>query len=423
MNTTILKGNIVHAPVFGELCCVENGYLVCENGRIAGVFAELPARYAAAEITDHGDKLIVPALCDLHLHAPQYAMLGMGMDLQLLPWLETYTFPTESKFRDTGYAREMYAHLAARLVKAGTTRVAAFASIHRESTLILMEELSRAGVTGYVGKVNMDRNSPDDYRETTEESIEETVRFLDECAGRYPGVLPILTPRFTPSCSDELMRELGRLAQARVLRVQSHLSENIDEIEWVRALCPGTTHYYQSYLRAGLFSDYTLMAHCVYVDEEERRAMREHGVWAVHCPDSNLNIASGIAPVRTMLAEGVRVALGSDIAGGARLSMLEVATTAIRASKLRWLQSEKKEAFLTVAEAFYLATSAGAQYFGAGPGFAVGDALHALVLCDGALPPRKDLTLEQRLERLLYLDPVGGIVARYGEGRLLAAGG
>lgn len=412
----ILKGNIVHAPIFGELACAGNHYLVCENGVMQGIYATLPEQYAAAPVQDYGDKLIIPSFCDLHLHAPQYAMLGLGMDLQLLPWLSTYTFPTEAAFFDTGYARDVYARLAAELIRVGTTRVCAFSSIHRESTHVLMEQLAGHGVTGYVGKVNMDRNSPDTYRETTQESLAETVRFLDECQGRYPHLQPILTPRFTPSCSDALMRSLGLLAEQRGLRTQSHLNENKEEIEWVKVLCPGDAHYYQSYQRAGLFGPHTLMAHCVHMEKEDIAALQANGVWAVHCPDSNINLASGIAPVRRMLEQGVHVALGSDIAGGARLSMMEVLTAAIRASKLHFLGSNQQERFLSVAEAFYLATSAGMAYFGAGPGFAVGDALHALVLDDSALLPQRGLTLPQRLERILYLSPVDSIVARYSEG-------
>lgn len=416
MQTAIYKGNIVHAPVMGALACVENGYLVTEDGRIEGIYESLPERFSGAAVEDFGNKLIVPAFVDMHLHAPQFAMLGMGMDLQLLDWLNTYTFPTESAFRDPEYARELYRKLASELIRVGTTRVCMFSSIHRESTHVLMEELERAGVTGYVGKVNMDRNSPDILRETTEESLEETLRWIDECEGRYKYIRPMLTPRFTPSCTDELMRGLGDIAKERGLYVQSHLSENLDEIAWVKALCPGCGQYWESYDRFGLFGEKTIMAHCVYSDEREREAMRERGVWVAHCPDSNINIASGIAPIRRMLNEGMHVTLGSDIAGGARLSMMDVATEAIRTSKRHWLDTGKQDAFLTVAEAFYLITSAGQKYFDAGPGFQKGDALHALVLDDGAFPQR-ELSLAQRLERIMYISEGRCVVARFSEGR------
>jgi guanine deaminase len=345
-------------------------------------------------------------------------MLGMGMDLQLLEWLNKYTFQTEARFSDSEYARRVYRALASELIKKGTTRVVMFSSVHRESTHVLMEELERAGVTGYVGKVNMDRNCPGNLRETTEESLIETRRFIEECEGRYKHLKPILTPRFTPSCTNELMQGLGELKKEYGLRVQSHMSENREEINWVKELHPDCELYYQTYEKYGLWSENTIMAHCVYSGSKERAAMKENSVIAAHCSDSNLNIASGIAPVRQMLEEGIHVVLGSDIAGGALLSMRDAATSAVRASKMRWLNSGKKEDFLTVIEAFYLATSAGQSYFHAGPGFKKGDALHALVLDDSRLPETRPLTLTERLERLMYASSDDTIVARYSEGTL-----
>ncbi|MDL2258931.1 amidohydrolase family protein [Eubacteriales bacterium OttesenSCG-928-K08] len=415
MSITILKGQILHAPVFGELESIKDGFLVCENGKIEGLYQTLPERFSGAPVEDFGDNLITPSFADLHLHAPQYSMLGMGMDLPLLDWLQTYTFPAESRFADLDFAREAYKKLANALVSVGTTRVCMFSSLHREATHILMEELDRAGVSGYVGKVNMDRNCPDYLCEDTQQSISETLRWLEECEGRYKNIRPILTPRFVPSCTDELMKAIGKLAQEKNLPQQSHLSENPSEVEWVRELT-GCEYYYEGYSRFGLFGEKTVMAHCVYSDERERAAMRDNGVWVAHCPDSNMNIVSGIAPVRQMLNEGVKVALGSDIAGGAHLNIMDVMTDAIRSSKARYMQTEGKDAFLTAAEAFYLATSAGAMFFGAGPGFKAGDLLHALVIDETNLPPSAaPLSPEQRLERILYLK--GDIVARFSEGK------
>src|SRR5699024_4873721 len=154
-------------------------------------------------------------------------MLGMGMDLPLLEWLNAYTFQTEERFADLDYARRVYRRLAEELIANGTTRVVMFSSRHADATLVLMEELERAGVCGCVGKVNMDRNSGV-AQEATEASMAETLWWLDGC--RFDHVKPILTPRFTPSCSDELMAFLGRLARERDLPVQSHLSENLDEV-------------------------------------------------------------------------------------------------------------------------------------------------------------------------------------------------
>ena len=413
----VLKGNFVSAPGLGELDVMEQGFLVLEDGVVRGIFDQLPEQYAAVPVTDYGDQLVLQSFADMHLHGPQYPMLGMGMDLPLLDWLNTYAFPTESRFSDPEYAREVYRRLAADLIANGTTRVCMFSSLHTEATWALMEELERAGVTGYVGKVNMDRNgAPGLLQETTEESVRETIRWLEGCTFAY--VKPILTPRFTPSCSDELMERLGRIAAERGLYVQSHLSESLQEMEWVRRLHPDCGQYWETYDKYGLWKDHTVMAHCVHSDKTERDAMRRAGVVAVHCPDSNVNISSGICPVRQMLDEGVWVTLGSDIAGGDQLPMYRVITSAIRTSKARNIMDNWMTDPLTVEEAYYLGTSAGHRYFNAREGFAPGDKLHAVVVDDGSFPNSGDpLSLSQRFQRAIYLMDSRNITAVWSEGR------
>ena len=417
MAITILKGNIVSAPELGKLDVTEHGYLVTKDGIIGGVFPELPEQYASAPVEDCGDALIVQSFADLHLHAPQYPMLGTGMDLQLLDWLNTYTFPTEARFADVDYARTIYRQLAAELISGGTTRVCMFSSLHTDATLVLMEELEKAGVTGYVGKVNMDRNAaPGVLEETTEESKAETLRWLEAC-GRFRYIKPMLTPRFTPSCTDELMAFLGQLSAERKLPVQSHLSENQKEMAWVRDLHPDCEQYWETYAKFGLWDDRTLMAHCVWSDARERKAMKDAGVTVVHCADSNVNVCSGAAPVRVMLDEGLKVALGSDIAGGDHLNMFDVVTSAVRTSKTVHVRDNWETPFLTVPEGWYLGTSAGAAYFGEKPGFAAGNPLHAIVLADDALPQPHPLTPAERLERCVYRRQKDAVRAVWSAGR------
>ena len=422
MSLTIIKGTIVSAPALGRLEVTPGGYLIARDGVIQGVYQALPEQYAGAPVENYGDALILQSFADLHLHGAQYPMLGMGMDLPLLDWLNAYAFPTEARFADTGYAREIYRRLARDLIANGTTRVCMFSSLHTDATLVLMEELERAGVTGYVGKVNMDRNAaPGVLEETTEESKWETLRWLEASRG-FRLVRPMLTPRFTPSCTDGLMAWLGGLAAERDLPVQSHLSENDREIAWVRQLHPDCEQYWETYAKYGLWNSRTLMAHCVWSDQREREAMREAGVTVVHCPDSNVNVCSGTAPVRAMLDEGLKVALGTDIAGGDHLSMFDAAASAIRASKVRQMTDPARPAFLTVPEGWYLATSAGAAYFGQRPGFASGNALHALALADDQLPQPHPLTAQERLERAVYLRQKGAIRAVWSEGRKVFSG-
>ena len=240
-------------------------------------------------------------------------------------------------------------------------------------------------------------------------------------AGIYDNVdgedrFVILTPRFTPSCTDALMEQLGRIAAERGLYVQSHLSENRGEMAWVRELCPDCGQYWETYAKHGLWKSHTIMAHCVHSDEREQRAMAEAEVLAVHCADSNVSLCSGTAPVREMLERGVWVALGSDVAGGAILGMNDAITASIRASKIKSM--ETGAAFLTVPEGYYLGTTAGHRYFGVGAGFAAGDRLHAIVVDESRFPePVRALSLSERLERALYLMDSRDIRAVYSDGR------
>ncbi len=411
--TTILHGNIIHAPSFGTLETIPDGYLILEDGVLRALSPVLPAQYASCPVTDYGDGLILPSFADLHLHAPQYPMLGMGMDLPLMEWLSAYTFRTEARFADPEYARRICRQLARDLITSGTTRVAMFSSCHTAATLILMEELEKAGVTGYVGKVNMDRSSGP-VQEDTVRSVAETLRWLDGCQD-FHLVSPIITPRFVPSCTNELLAGLGTLARERGLPVQSHLSESAGEVELVAQLHPDCARYWEIYNKYGLWKERTLMAHCVLSDPREQEAMAEAGVWAVHCAASNVNLCSGTAGVRALLNRGVHVALGSDIAGGDQLAMNRVIVDSIRASKLR--QMETGEPFLTMPEAYYLGSSAGHIYFGGGAGFQTGCKLHAVVVNDARLPePARELNLAERFERAVYLMDRTDIRAVYSEG-------
>lgn len=413
----ILKGNIVHAPQLGKLETIEHGSIVLQDdGTISGIFPTTP-NVSADEVIDYGDRLIMQSFVDMHLHAPQYPMLGMGMDLPLIDWLNTYVFKTEARFSDIEYARRIYHKLAKELITNGTTRVCMFSSLHTDATLILMEELERAGVTGYVGKVNMDRNGGENLQETTEESKRETLRWLDACSD-FKYIKPIITPRFTPSCTDELMDWLGKLADERNLYVQSHLSENKEEGEWVRELHPDCSQYWQTYAKYGLWKDHTIMAHCVHSDKSECEAMRDAGVVVAHCADSNINLCSGVAPIREMLNMGVWVTLGSDIAGGAQLPVYKLMTMSIRASKIKHIESGWSEDFLTVPEAYYLGTTSSHRYFGAGAGLAVGDKLHAIVVDDSDFTEATHpLSLSERLERAVYMMNPNSISAVWSEGR------
>ena len=419
----VLRGDICWSDHRKKLCCGLDSYVVCEDGVCAGVYASLPQRYADLPLIDHRDKLIIPGMADLHIHAPQYAFRGLGMDLELLDWLQQYAFPEEAKYQELDYAKAAYRVFADSLKRSATTRVSVFATVHPEATVLLMELLEEAGLWGYVGKVNMDRDAPDNLREPdAARSATQTLAWLQKMEGRFRNIQPILTPRFLPSCSEELLSRLQELQREYNLPVQSHLSENPGEVELVAKLFPEAAFYGDGYDRYGLFGKdaKTVMSHCVYSTEEEIRRMKENGVFVAHCPASNMNLASGIAPIRKYLERGIRVGLGSDVAAGESESIFRAIAEAIRVSKLYWRYVDRDAAPLSFEEAFYLATLGGGEFFGLVGSFLQGYAFDAVVLEDAPLNPLGTLTLSQRLERAVYLEADGKYICqKYANGALV----
>ena len=412
----ILHGDIVHAPSFANLRCIEGGYLVAVDGKVEGVYETLPERFEDLYVTECGSKIITQSFCDMHLHAPQYPLMGLGLDMQLLDWLNNYTYPEEARFADLDYAKSVYEAFTRDLINSGTTRAAVYSSIHTEATLALAKCMEAKRVTGFVGKVNMDRNCPAELCENTEESLRATEEFIER-AKNFKLVKPMITPRFAPACTPELLNGLGRLAEKYDVPVQTHLSENIQEILLVHELFPDSAGYWHVYERAGLMRPGSLMAHCIYSDDTERRVMSDNGVWAVHCPCSNMDLCSGIMPLRRFIYDGVNVVLGSDISGGAAIFMPRIMEATVRISKMNWLATAQTEPILSIAEAFYLATSAGAKRMGCGEGFAPGDPLHCIVADDARMcVAGEGRTLRERFERMLHRMQPADITAVWSEG-------
>lgn len=424
MSDFVLKGNICFSKSKDELVCL-NGYLVCSNGLSLGVFEELPLEYKDYKLYDYSNYLIIPGLIDLHIHAPQYAYRGLGMDYELLDWLKNEAFKEESKYEDIAYAKDAYKIFVEELKKSATTRLSIFASRHVEATIELMNQLEESGLISYVGKVNMDRDAPSPLVEMS--SYEDTRRWLNETIGKYKNTRPIITPRFIPSCSDELMYKLGDLVYEYDVPLQSHLSENLSEIELVKQLCPNSKFYGDAYNEYSLFgkknekSYKTLMAHCIYSSDEEIKLMKDNGVYIVHCPSSNMNVSSGIAPIRKYLDLGMNMGLGSDVAGGTSESMFQTITKTIEVSKLYWRIIDQNNKALSFKEAFYLATLKGGEFFGKVGSFEPGFEADIVVLDDGILKTTLDLSIEERLERAIYLslDIKGGIKHKFVKGEML----
>ena len=422
MNSFVLKGNICYSESKEELTVCPSGYVVCVDGVSKGVFQTLPEAYRDLPVVDHGDSLIFPGLVDLHIHAPQFSYRGTGMDLELMDWLTHQAFPEEAKYADLDYAREAYGIFADAMKKSATTRACIFASRHRPATELLMERMEDSGLVSYVGKVNMDREAPDGLREeSAEHSAAETIAWVEHTAGKFKRTKPILTPRFIPSCTNELLTKLGEIRQKYCLPVQSHLSENKGEIEWVRQNVPQATFYGEAYDLFGLFGDLgeskTLMAHCVWSTDVEIELMKKQGVFIVHCPASNTNVYSGIAPMRKYLNEGMKLGLGSDVAGGHTESMFRAISDTVQVSKLYLRVIDQNAPFVTFPEAFWLATKGGGEYFGKVGSFEDGYEFDAVVLDDSGYPHPQELTVQQRMERAVYLSmDITGLRAKYVQG-------
>jgi guanine deaminase len=419
MNSFVLKGHICHSGRDGKIETYPDSYLVSVDGICKGIFPELPEEYANLPLTDWGDRLLIPGISDLHIHAPQFSFRGLGMDMELLDWLNTYTFPEESKYADLCYADRAYGQFAGVLAKSFTTRGVIFGTIHAPATTLLMEKLEASGVVTYVGKVNMDRNSPDYLREIdAAASLEATEQWICETRSRFANTKPILTPRFVPSCTDELLAGLGELSRKYNLPVQSHLSENLGEIEWVKELQPDAKFYGDAYDRFGLFGgdQPCIMAHCVHSGPEELALMKERGVFIAHSPLSNTNLASGVAPISKYMEAGLRMGLASDVAGGDTLNMFSVIAGAIRASKLRWRLLDQTVPSLSVDQVFYLATRGGGAFFGKVGAFEEGYEMDCIVLDDSSIVHPQELSVRSRLERCFYLAHDRSITAKYVRG-------
>ena len=420
-----LYGNICYSLSPAEIRTVK-GYAVCIGGKSMGVFEKLPDEYSGISVIDYGDKLIVPGMVDLHIHAPQYAFRGMGMDMELMDWLEKQAFPEEEKYEDLSYAEKAYSQFAEQMKKSATTRACIFATKHRDATEILMDKMEQTGIISYVGKVNMDREAPPALCEPNADfSAFDTYGWLNDIKGKYRNTMPILTPRFVPCCTDELLSQLEKIQQSYDLPVQSHLSENRGEIEWVKEHCPDVKFYGDAYDRYGLFGKTkgegkpakTIMAHCVYSSDEEAERLCENGVFIAHCPTSNMNLSSGIAPIRRYIDMGARIGLGSDVAGGQTESIFRSITDAIQVSKLYWRIADEKMKPLTFEEAFYMATMGGGEFFGKAGSFEKDYEFDAVVLDDSLLPHPQELTLRERLERSVYMGlDEKGICAKYAAG-------
>ena len=376
----LIEGTFIHTKK-GSLEILENHYmLLSPDGKISYLSKEKPSPELLSNLSSSfklsKTEIIIPGFIDCHIDAPQYINAGCGLDLQLLEWLNKYTFPAESKFNSIEHAQKVYSTVVSRTLSFGTTTACYFATIHNEASLLLAEICNKLGQRAFIGKVSMDRNSPDYYVEKTEDAINNEKKFLENMKNdknliEKNLVSPVITPRFVPSCSPELMTNLGEIGKKNEnkILIQSHLNENEGEIAWVKEFHPESISYTHVYDDFNLLTNRTILAHCIHMTEEEIDLIKEKGTSIAHCPNSNFSLLSGCCDVRYLMDKNVKIGLGTDVSGGPSPSLIDSMRNALTCSRTIYFNKRKddkdtKYKPLTVPEVFYLATEGGAIALG-----------------------------------------------------------
>jgi guanine deaminase len=372
-------GTAFHAPAHDRLEVLAGRLIVVDDGgTITAVHPagspEIARFRAAGELTElKPGQYLLPGLVDLHVHAPQWPQLGKALDVPLEVWLRKYTFPLEARYADLNFAEPHYESLVESLLANGTTTALYFATIHLPATELLADICLRRGQRALIGRVAMDdpEQCPDYYRDASAETGTADTRAFIEYVRAMPGnagglVQPVITPRFIPSCTDDLLHGLGALARETGCHVQTHCSESDWEHDYVIQRT-GVTDT-AALERYGLLSRRTVLAHGNFVSDADIVLIRQTGSGIAHCPLSNVYFSNAVLPVRKLLEADVHVGLGTDIAGGASPSIFDSARQAVAAS--RSLETGVDPAIpanrrgcpdsrITAVQAFWLATAGG----------------------------------------------------------------
>ncbi|MFC1599898.1 guanine deaminase [Patescibacteria group bacterium] len=357
----IYKALIISAKNQKTLNIYAPGYLVVnKNGEIEAITKSNPKKkYKGYKFLDYSDYLICPGFIDVHNHLPQYAFSGIG-EKELLPWLEKYTFPREKTFKNEKIAEASARTFFKDLIKNGTTTTLTYVTIHKKATDIAFKHAAKSKIRAIIGKVMMDQNSPDFLTENTNKSLKESEELIKKWHGHNDRLYYVLTPRFAITCSFESMKKVSELAKKTGAYIQTHLGENKNEIDFTMSLFPKCKNYTDVYYQAGIMGPKTIMAHCVYMKKAELDLINKTRTKIAHCPTSNRFLSSGIMPFRKYRELNLNMGLGTDVAGGYSLSMINEMKEAIESSKFANLYLKSGEP-LTLSEAFYLATLGGAK--------------------------------------------------------------
>ncbi|GLC60250.1 hypothetical protein PLESTB_001590700 [Pleodorina starrii] len=379
MDAFAFRGTFFHTPSYGRLDALRNAVLVVQDGkiaRIADVSEEDAVReeFGLSEVRQlQAGQYFLPGFVDTHVHAPQYQFTGTGTDEPLMEWLKKYTFPAECSFQDLEAARHRYSLLVRRFLANGTTTAMYYGSLHLQPNLVLVDSIERLGQRAVVGKVSMDRLSSDDYIESVPDGLRDAEAFVTYTLGKKCSrIEPCITPRFIPTCTPELMKGLASLARKYNCHIQSHISECCGQVNCVREMHPEYASDAAVFEEMGLLTSRTVMAHGTLLSDADIRHLASRGTAVSHCPLSNFMFGDAFFRVNHALSLGLKVGLGTDVAGGISPSMLSAQRMAVvnsrclRAHKLAVsggtiVTSEMEKDVITFKEALWLATVGGAQ--------------------------------------------------------------
>ncbi|MGR3495567.1 guanine deaminase [Citreimonas sp.] len=312
------------------------GGIAVRDGRIvaAGPAETLRADHPGARVEDHGEGLILPGFVDAHAHYPQTGIIA-SWGKRLIDWLETYTFPEEMRFADPAHAADVAGRYLDLLIAHGTTSVCSFCTIHTASVEAFFAAAEARGMRVAAGKTCMDRNAPEGLRDTAQSAYDDSAALLARWHGRGRADY-VITPRFSPTSTPEQLAAMGALwAENPGCLMQTHLSEQTDEIAWVKSLFPDARDYLDTYEAFGLLGARGLYGHAIHLEPRERDRLRETGAALIHCPTSNTFIGSGLFDLAGLAAEGQRIGLATDTGGGSSFSMLRTMAAAYEIGQLR----------------------------------------------------------------------------------------
>lgn len=411
-------GVIMHTPRKEQFEIYKDAYLcVDDEGKIEGIYKNLRSDMEGIEITDFGNRILIPSFVDAHIHSSQLANAGLGYDMPFPKWLVKLTYPTEEKYKEPQNYRMINKHLISEYYKYGVMHGVVMSSTDYEATADLFEQYIESGMCALIGKMNSDLPTYGTAAESTEQSIRETEKLIETYANKTPHVNYAVSPEFVPTCSDELLEYLGNAAKVHRLPVITHAAEGAEDVLIVKERFPSLKTYGNVLKHFGLFGQTTTAGiHYNLMTDEELNYMAEKGIVYVQCPNSGMDMGTErLLPLRKAMDKGVPCALGSDIAGGHTCNMFKVMVSAMQLSRIVSLYEPYEP--LSTAEAFYLATKGGGKLFGETGSFEKGYYFNALVLDDALIDPFLVEDPVNRFQKILYKGDPACIVERFCRGK------